>query len=312
MKWIKKGLIFNVEDNRHDWSRTHAQIPVVDVIDDSRLRIYYGTRDQYNRTSTSYIEVESDNPSNVLYVHDRPVLSPGKLGAFDDSGAMPSCIVNHEGTKYHYNIGWNVGTTVRYRNSIGLATSIAGDSTVIRLFDGPVMDRTNMEPHFVVTPFVIIEGGVWKMWYCGCTGWYVENGITEPRYQIKYAESLDGISWTRDNIVCIPYKHDKEANARPSVIREDGMYKMWYCYRSIANYRTDKDKSYKIGYAESSDGISWIRKDEEVEIEKSEDGWDSEMMAYPYVYEHKGRKYMLYNGNGFGKTGFGYSVLDKD
>lgn len=310
MKWIKKGLIFNVgAENRAEWSLSHAQIPTVDFVNEVKLRIYYGTRDQYNRTSTSYIEVEADNPSNILYVHDRPVLSPGKLGAFDDSGAMPSCIVNHEGKSYHYYIGWNVGTTVRYRNSIGLAVGAVDDS-VHRLFDGPVMDRTNIEPHFVVTPFVMIENKIWKMWYCGCTGWYVVNGVTEPRYQIKYAESLDGVSWRRENVVCIPYKNDLEANARPSVIKEDGIYKMWYCYRSISGYRTDKDKSYKIGYAESNNGINWIRKDEVMEFNGEAD-WDAQMMAYPYVYLHKGKKYMLYNGNGFGKTGFGYSVLDE-
>ena len=311
MKWIKKGLIFNIDQNsKTEWSMTHVQIPVVDVVSESSLRIYYGTRDRYNRTSTSYIEVEADNPANVLYVHNKPILSLGELGTFDDSGAMPSCIVTHEKKKYHYYIGWNVGTTVRYRNSIGLAVSNADDS-VTRMFDGPVMDRTNIEPHFVVTPFVMIEDGVWRMWYCGCTGWHVENGITEPRYQIKYAESLDGISWKRENVVCIPYKNDKEANARPCVIKENGIYKMWYCFRSIADYRSDKTRSYKIGYAESVDGINWIRKDEEIEFDR-EDEWDSEMMAYPYVYIHKGRKYMIYNGNGFGKTGIGYCVLEEN
>jgi hypothetical protein len=34
------------------------------------------------------------------------------------------------------------------------------------------------------------------------------------------------------------------------------------------------------------------------------------MIAYPYVYEYGGRKYMVYNGNGFGKSGFGFAVLD--
>lgn len=312
MRWIKKGIIFNIGENfKFDWAVTHAQIPVVDFVDGDRLRIYFGTRDQNSRTSTTYIEVDANDPSKILYTHDKPVLSPGSLGAFDDSGAMPSCIADHEGVKYHYYIGWNVGTTVRYRNAIGLAISESDGKVLRRLYEGPVMDRTHIEPHFVVTPFVMVENGLWKMWYCGCTEWHIENGITEPRYQIKYAESLDGIIWKRENLACIPYKDDKEANARPIVIKENGVYRMWYCYRSIAGYRTTKDGSYKIGYAESRDGKKWIRMDEEVGIERSVEGWDSEMMAYPYVYEYKKRKYMLYNGNGFGKTGFGYSILEE-
>jgi hypothetical protein len=312
MKWVKKGLIFRVDENsQHDWMLTHAQIPVADILDDERLRIYFATRDQYNRTSTTYIEVEAGNPSNVLYIHDKAMLSPGKLGTFDDSGAMPSCIVKYQERKYFYFIGWNVGTTVRYRNSIGLAVSDDDGRTFQRLFEGPVMDRTHVEPYFVVTPYVIIEDGIWKMWYCGCTGWCIEKGITEPRYQIKYAESSDGINWTRESVVCIQYKHDKEANTRPYVIKENGIYRMWYCYRSISDYRIDREKSYRIGYAESPDGIKWIRKDDEGGIGRSEEGWDSEMTAYPYLYEYEGKKYMLYNGNGFGKSGFGYAILDE-
>ena len=312
MKWEKKGVIFRVDNNsEYDWMVSHAQIPVAHVLDDRIVRIYFGTRDQYNRTSTTYIEVEADNPSHVLYVHDRPILSPGKLGTFDDSGAMPSCVVHHEGRTYHYYIGWNVGTTVRYRNAIGIAVADEKHSTLRRLFEGPVMDRTYLEPYFVVTPYIMIENGIWKMWYCGCTGWHIENGITEPRYQIKYAESTDGIHWRRENVTCIHYRDNKEANARPCVIKEKGTYRMWYCYRSISDYRTDKEKGYRIGYAESTDGIEWIRKDDETGIDRSEEGWDSEMMAYPYVYEYEGRKYMLYNGNGFGKSGFGYAILDE-
>jgi predicted GH43/DUF377 family glycosyl hydrolase len=308
MKWYKKGIIYK-PDTHFEWMSSHAQIPTPDFLNDDVLRIYFSTRDKMNRSVIAFVDVEADNPQNILRVCDQPALGLGALGTFDDSGTMPSCVVNHEGEKYHYYIGWNVGTTARYRNSIGLAVSDANGTTMSRLFDGPVMDRTNIEPHFVVTPFVMVEGGIWKMWYCGCTGWYIENGITEPRYQIKYAESLDGIHWTRDNVICIPYKDDKEANTRPSVIKENGVYKMWYCYRSISDYRTDKEKSYRIGYAESEDGKTWIRKDESVNVNMSEDGWDSEMMAYPYIYERGGQKFMLYNGNGFGRFGFGYAVL---
>lgn len=310
MKWIKKGLIFKTKNN-YEWMSHHACVPIADKLNDKVLRIYFGPRDNNERTSTTFIEVEIDNPSNVLYVHDKPVLSPGRIGTFDDSGAMPSCIVNHGGKKYLYYIGWNRSVTVSYRNSIGLAVSEDEGLTFNRLFEGPALDRTQTEPYFTASPYVMIDDGRWKIWYASCTSWIIVKNKPEPLYQIKYAESLDGVQWNRNNDVCIHYKHDKEANARPSVIKENGIYKMWYCYRGSVDYRTNIEQSYRIGYAESKDGINWTRKDDEVGIDRSENGWDSEMMAYPYVYEHKGKKYMLYNGNGFGKTGFGYAVLDK-
>lgn len=308
MRWEKKGVIFGA-DGRYDWMQHHACVPVADRVSDGVLRIYFGPRDGQGRTRTTFIEVDADDPSRVLYVHDRPVLDLGRLGTFDDSGAMPSCIVNHGGRKYLYYIGWNQSVTVSYRNSVGLAVSDDGGLTFRRMFEGPVVDRTRSEPFFCASPFVLKDGDLWRLWYASSTGWTVIDGKTEPLYQIKYAESSDGIEWRRENRTCIDYTFEGEANARPCVIKEGGRYRMWYCYRGSVRYRSDKAQSYRLGYAESPDGISWQRQDEQVGIERSEEGWDSVMMEYPFVYEHRGRKFMLYNGNGFGETGFGYAVL---
>ena len=311
MRWIKKGLIFNV-DNQSEWMAHHACVPIADRVSDTVLRIYFGPRDRRGRTRTTFIEVEADNPSRVLRVHDRPVLDLGALGAFDDSGVMPSCIVNHGGRKYLLYIGWSPSVTVPYRNAIGLAVSDDGGLTFRRVFDGPIVDRTRTEPYFCASPFALVEDGRWRLWYASSTGFVVADGKPEPVYQIKYAESADGAEWSRPNITCIEYSFPGEANARPCVIKEKGRYRMWYCYRGSVGYRTDPEQSYRIGYAESADGVRWTRKDAEAGIARSADGWDSQMLAYPYVYEHRGRKHMLYNGNGFGETGFGYAVLEED
>jgi hypothetical protein len=311
MRWDKKGLIFRTNNN-HPWMAHHACVPIADRIGDNVLRIYFGPRDSQGRTVTTFIEVEADNPSRVLYVHDRPVLSLGPLGAFDDSGAMPSCLVNHEGRKYLLYIGWNRGVTVPYRNAIGLAVSTDGGLTFERVFPGPIVDRSRVEPYFCASPFAIVDEGKWKLWYASSTGFNVVDGKPEPVYQVKYAESLDGHDWMRPNVTCLDYQFDGEANARPCVIKENGHYRMWYCFRGSVNYRTDREQSYRIGYAESADGVRWQRMDELVGIERSDEGWDSVMMAYPFVYQHRGLKHMLYNGNGFGETGIGYAVLTED
>ena len=313
MRWEKKGVIFSTKGNA-EWMAHHACVPIADKISDDVLRIYFGPRDTQGRTTTTFIEVEADQPAKVLYVHDRPVLGLGKLGTFDDSGAMPSCIVNRGGQKYLYYIGWNRGVTVSYRNSIGLAISDDGGLTFERAYEGPVADRTMLEPYFCASPYVLYdeEETKWKLWYASSTGWTVVHGQPEPLYQIKYAESADGVHWLRKNTICLEYTFEGEANARPCVIKENGKYRMWYCYRGSVDYRSDRENSYRIGYAESPDGINWERKDAAVGIERSDEGWDSIMMEYPYVYEHRGRKYMLYNGDGFGETGFGYAVLEED
>jgi len=308
MKWQKMGRIYEPV-GQDDWRLSHAQVPIVDKVDEAVLRIYFGTRDSANRTVTTYIEVEADNPQEILYIHDRPVLGLGELGCFDDSGAMPSWIVNRDDGKYLYYIGWNTGQTVSYRNAIGLAISRDKGQTFTRLYKGPIVDRSMTEPQFCAAPCVIVENGLWRMWYLSCVKWEIYKNHPEPFYHIKYAEATDGIHWRRDGIVAIDFKSPDEAGiVRSSVLKEEGLYKMWYSYRTYQDYRTDRSKGYRIGYAESNDGIQWTRRDEAVGIDVSATGWDSEMIAYPYVYQHKGKTCMLYNGNGFGRAGFGYAI----
>jgi hypothetical protein len=310
MKWTKTGQIYVPQDNGA-WRVSHAQLPIVDRIDAARLRVYFGSRDARNRTSTGYIEVDADDPKSVLYVHEQPVLGLGELGAFDDGGAMPSWIVEYGGMKYLYYIGWNAGVSVGYRNSIGLALSDDGGRTFTRRFKGPIMDRSPVEPHFCSAPCVLVENGLWRMWYLSGLRWEIIDGRPEPIYHIKYAESRDGIRWDRRGIVCIDLRSPQEGGiTRPCVIRDGGLYKMWYSYRGIVDYRTNPKNTYRIGYAESPDGIRWERLDGEAGIDVSPSGWDSEMVAFAYVYDHRGHQRMVYNGNGFGLTGIGHAIAD--
>jgi hypothetical protein len=309
MRWTKKGLIF-VPDGTSDWMVSHAQIPFADKINDNILRIYFATRDKQGRSQPAFIEVEADSPENILYIHDRPILPFGKPGTFDDNGIMPFWIVNHQNLKYLYYVGWTPQVTTSYRLGIGLAISEDDGKTYHKYSEAPILDRSLDEPYFVMAPCLLLEEGIWKMWYSCVTHWETINGWPEPHYLIKYAESFDGVYWTKIGNVCIGYDEFTNAIGRPCVIKDSGIYKMFYSYRSAINYRKDPNQSYRLGYAESRDGIDWARKDQEIGIGKSESGWDSEMINYAHIYEHKGKKHMIYNGNGFGRTGFGYAVLD--
>lgn len=308
MKWTKKGLIFAPNKN-FDWMASHASIPIADKIDDSRLRIYFGTRDEQGRSLPGYIDVDSNNPQTILYLHPEPILHLGRLGTFDDDGVMPYWLVNHGSRKYLYYLGWNRRVTASYHVSIGLAISEDYGQSYQKYSEGPICDRSTDEPYFVTAPCVLVENQKWRMWYASCTGWKIFTHTPEPFYHIKYAESEDGIHWVRTGQVCIDYDGFTDGVARPCVFLENGLYKMFYSYRSAVGYRTDPKRSYRLGYAESGDGRHWTKKDSEVGIARSETGWDSEMIEYCFLCEHHGRKYLFYNGNGFGKSGFGYAVL---
>jgi hypothetical protein len=219
-------------------------------------------------------------------------------------------VVDWQGRRYLYYIGWNVRNTVPYHNSVGLAVSDDEGATYRRLYEGPIMDRTAAEPYFCATTCVRIENGLWRNWYLNCTGWVEVAGRMEPRYHLKYAESDDGIHWRREGRVAIDYDSPEEGGiVRASVCKDGFLYRMWYSYRALAKYRTESASSYRIGYAESGDGLEWKRMDDRSGITVSEHGWDDMMVAYPEVADVQGRRFMFYNGNGFGQTGFGYAEM---
>lgn len=307
MVWRKKGLIFNV-NGEFSWNKSYAQCPVIDKIDGKVWRIYYSTRNDLGQSQISFIEVEAGFPENILYKHDKYLFDFGKPGTFDDSGLMPSSIVTVGDIKYLYYIGWTPKVTVAYENSIGLAISRDGGITFEKAFPGSIMPPLPNEPYFTGTSYVIKEQNLWRMYYLSCTEWQDRNSILEPRYHIKYAESSDGINWNREGKVAIDFKSDDEGGiVSSSVIKIKNEYHMWYAYRRSFDYRNNFENSYRIGYATSNDGCNWFRKDSEMNIDVSESGWDSEMVSYPNVIEHEGRLIMVYNGNKFGKSGFGYA-----
>jgi len=301
MRWIKRGLIFEPPGSL-DWMATHAAIPFADRGED-QYRVYFSGRDEKGRAQIGYFEVDMANPKAILWVSDRPVIGLGPMGSFDDNGVTSSWVVNHNGKKYQYYTGWSLGVTVPFYFYIGLAVSEDGGKSFHKISNAPVLERNEIDPYLTASPCVLIEDGVWRMWYVSGTKWEIENNQPKHYYHIKYTESFDGLHWDKKDIVCIDYQSpDEHAISRPCVIKENGIYKMWYSHRG---------KSYRIGYAESKDGIEWERKDEEVGIDVSESGWDSEMIEYPYVFDHDGNRYMLYNGNGYGSTGIGLAVLEE-
>lgn len=308
--WKKHSLVFR-PDGRRPWMLSHAQVPTPYATGEGRLRIYFGTRDAKNRTLTTFLEVKPESPEEVLYLHDRPVLPLGKLGCFDDAGVMPSCVLSMGQEVHLYYAGWNTSTTVPYRIAIGLAISRDDGVTFERAYEGPILERTPSEPYFCGTPFVMQDAGTWRMWYLSCTGWRDLNGCPEPNYLIRYAESVNGVDWQRPGTIAVNYRHPDEALARPWVMKDADRYRMWFSARSIHGYRYDRERSYRISYAESVDGVAWERMDDITSIDVNRVDWDSEMQAYPSIFDLDCRRLMFYNGNGFGASGFGFAEMGK-
>ena len=299
MEWVKLGQIFEPAGN-YSWMVSHAAVPFAEEVAEDIFRVYFCTRDAKNRGHVAYFEIDIKKPKEILYLHPHPLIEPGPLGSFEDSGVISSWLVNFNRKKYLYYCGISLGVTVPFYFFASLAISEDEGQTFHKVSPAPLLGRNNVDPYLTGQVCVLNEGNIWRMWYVSGVRWEIDGEQPKHYYHIKYAESTDGIEWNRTGLVCIDFKEPEYAFGRPCVLYEGGIYKMWYSYRG---------QSYRIGYAESENGLQWERKDEKAGIDVSKSGWDSDMIEYAHVFNHKGTKYMLYNGNGYGKTGIGLAVL---
>lgn len=299
--WKKLGLVF-CPDHDFEWMQSHASNPVVEHVRDDIFRVYFSSRDSKNRSQIASLlmslngEVHKVLPDSLLLV-----LAHGKLGRFDDSGVTVTGLVRRGEQRFLYYLGWNLGVTIPFRNAIGVAISEDPSSNFSRISEAPTVDRNSFDPISLSYPFLLWHRDRFRIWYGSCTEWTGDT-VSDYQFSLKYAESDDAVSWRRDGELVLNCDFPREdAIARPHVLYEDGIFKMWYSKK--------KGPNYQMGYAESADGKHWDRKDDEVGLSTSQDGWDSEMVEYPFIFDHKNQRYMLYNGNGYGQTGFGLALL---
>jgi predicted GH43/DUF377 family glycosyl hydrolase len=305
MRWVKGGKIFQ-PSGEGGWMNTHAQGPTVLVLED-RIRVYFASRLRNDLGLITFIDLDRDNPKHILYLHEKPILQPGRPGTFDNHGLLPNHVRRVGDKVLLYYLGWYRGSSVPYHIAVGLALSNDDGLTFEKMFKGPVLDRSACDPHSVGAVAIVEKDNLLHAFYTEFFEWIDVRGRLEPLYHIKYASSEDGVSWQKADRVCIGQRHDREAVARPAIVLRNGRYHMWFCYRGSNDFRDGAD-SYRIGYAWSDNLLDWTREDRLAGITVSPDGWDSKMLAYPYIVEVGGRQLMFYNGNGFGASGFGYAT----
>jgi|688.fasta_scaffold264564_2 hypothetical protein len=295
MTWDKKGLIWNSELQGDLGS--HSMIPTPIFVDNNRLiRIYYSIRDKEGKARPFFIEVESENPFNVVTKPQGPLLELGLPGTFDANGAaVCSVIQTPEGLIYMYYVGFEIPTDIRYRMFTGLAISTDGGLTFKKHSQTPILDRSNAELYFRCGPYVFIEDGIYKMYYVAGSSWIeVKNEIT-PQYSLKYVESSDGISWSTEGLEILTPNGDSYAYGRPWLYEVDGLKYI------VISTRKKSTKSYEIENFRIDERKSLTQI--ECQLPLGTGGNDNEMIAYASVLKYKQKSYCFFNGNGFGRNG---------
>jgi sucrose-6-phosphate hydrolase SacC (GH32 family) len=316
MKWSKLGKVF--DPTQHALPNncfSFAQSPQTLVLDD-RVRIYFSTRerDSIGKYLSHVAFVDFDlSLTSVIGVSKTTVVELGKLGCFDEHGIFPVNIMRDESRVLAYTTGWNRKVSVSADASIGLAISHDNGLTFEKYGDGPIMAATLNEPFLVGDAFVASYGNIFHMWYIFGMRWikFTESESPDRVYKIAHALSEDGVNWRRNGQAIIPDKlNADECQALPTVFQRNGAYHMYFCYRQAHGFRRESNSAYRLGYAYSTDLINWVRNDALAGIDVSEAGWDSQMQCYPHTFELEGKIFMLYNGNEFGRHGFGLAVLN--
>ena len=284
------------------WRDNTFITPTPFLLTEEVIRIYGGFRDAGGASRIGFIDVEAKDPKKIIRVSETPVLDIGKEGMFDDNGVILGSVIRVNNEIWMYYVGFQLVKKVKFLAFSGLAISTDNGNTFNRVADTPVLDRSGDEHYIRAIHTVIREENRFRTWYSTGNRWQIINNIPYPQYKIMYTESADGISFpAKAGIDCIDVQNDEYRIGRPTTFFEDGKYKMFYTRDTLS-------KVYSAGYAESEDGINWVRKDEEFNLPLSETGWDSETICYPVPLNTRYGYYLFYSGNNMGQTGVGFAV----
>jgi predicted GH43/DUF377 family glycosyl hydrolase len=293
---------------------THAQSPSV-VIYDEVVRVYINTRPPRDENGNcisymAYVDLNRKNLLEVKKVSPEPLLPLGKTGTFDEFGIHPSSVIKDGNDFRLYYAGTTRCESVPFNSALGVAISNDNGETFTRIGDGPVLSYSADEPFVLGSPKIRKYDGVWYFFYSAGRKWIDGDGRPEPVYKVRLATSKDGFSWVKVGRDLLESRlEENECQASADVFRAEGRYHMFFSYRYSLGYKTQTG-GYRIGYAVSDDLLHWERNDKKAGITVSEEGWDSQMISYPCVFELDGAVYMLYLGNDFGKYGFGLARLE--
>jgi hypothetical protein len=309
MIWKKRGLICDHKTINLTWYKKNILVPLPYLKEKTCLRIFAGFCDNKNISRIGYVDVDPNNPKKIIKYSKKPILDIGRSGKFDDSGVVPASILKWKNKLYLFYSGYQRCIKVPYMIFSGCAVSYDnGDTFKKTSLDVPLLDRVPGEINFRCAPLVFRHKKIFRMLYTAdeSDGWIEIKGKKMPKYSLRIIESQSPVVWPKKTgVPAIKFScKDEHGLACASVWTERGLFKLIYSIRS-------RSKKYRLGYAESTDGKYFRRKDSEIGIDVSEKGWDSEMIAFADQIKVQKKTLLFYCGNNYGQDGMGFASLEK-
>ncbi len=300
-RWRKLGRIYEPRA-LHPKLQSHAANPLAVPAGGDIFRIYFSSRDAEKRSSVGFVEFDLAK-REIVGESAAPAIEHGPPGSYFEHGISVGCWYEAEGQRYVLFMGWQNPPGGHWRGDIG-RLRIEPDGRLTADGAAPLLGSDAIDPISLSYPWVARQAdGGYRMWYGSTLSWDAGNG--EMLHVLNQAGSTDGHAWTKGGLAIPFVVGSVQAFSRPTVVgNETDGYRMWFSYRGAPG------RTYRIGHAVSRDGEAWSLRMAGSGIDVSPQGWDSEMIEYPFVFLHGGETWMLYNGNGFGQSGFGLAVLE--
>ncbi|MFY8138252.1 MAG: hypothetical protein ACOVMR_09100 [Flavobacteriales bacterium] len=292
-----KGLIYRLKPSG-DYLISHASNPLVSLLSENKSRIYFSCRNHENKSSVAFVDFNMDT-LEVIDTDPKLLIPFGSPESFYSHGISVGNQIALNGLDQIFFMGWKFPDNAHWYGQIG--NLIISDSSTPHIPDNPFLALDDEDPMSLSYPFLLEEDGIYKMWYGSTNSWDSENG--EMIHVIKYAESTNGLDWDKKGLA-IPFEIGvAQSFSRPTILKFNNCYHMWYSYYS------GDGTPYRIGYSYSNDGKTWIRQHDKVHGIGSSD-WDDHMQCYPCAVLYNDKVYIFYNGNNYGKEGFGLLITD--
>lgn len=294
IRFSKVGHLYKVDPHAHPKLLSHAANPLPVRLDGSVYRVFFSARDFENRSSVGAVDIDLAE-GEIVRRHSNVFFEHGPSNSFYSHGVSIGNCYSVGNQTYMLFMGWRNDVDEHWYGQIGRL--IVGDDLDLKLDSSePFLPLDEHDSISMSYPWVLFYKGKYRMWYGSTISWDAGNG--EMLHVIKYAESEDGHTWQKFGQVIPSQLGVAQAFSRPTVkIDSSGQFHMWFSYRSGTG------ESYRIGYCSSANGLEWDAT--KLALNVSSEGWDSEMLEYPFVLEHEGAALMLYNGNNYGLSGFG-------
>jgi hypothetical protein len=301
-RWQKLGRVYRA-NGELPWQTSHAYIPTACLLSEDTIRVFVAFLDARHVGRIGYVDVDAADPMRVKAVAQHPALDIGRPGTFDEHGVSPLCITRSGPLLYLFYVGWQLSPSVRYFLFTGLARSENHGETFTRVSESPILDRRDGELLVRSGGFVFSHGGQWIQTYMAGSNQVDVGGKLTPTYDMMSLTSDTATLWAGPGTLRLsPNRPAEFGFGRPWVLVENGLCRMWLSVRSA-------DTGYGLTYAESADGLAWTRYDDTIEFVGEQQHWDSDTKSFASIVDTQAGRFMFYNGNGFGETGFGVAQL---